>query len=131
LHHRRAGRDSDWLLYMFGQALDTCGNKIEQTINYPDGAFRAVVFERDCGATTGFSTQISMLARGDELRNKGGNAFDADDKNGAPPAPRGGPMVHLKWTGLRNLEIHYDRFAHVFRKQENVNGITIRFVPDL
>lgn len=47
----------------------------------PDGQREAVMFQRDCGATTGYSTQISVLDHG-ETQVGGGNAFRADDNHG-------------------------------------------------
>ncbi|HEX4532711.1 MAG TPA: hypothetical protein VH000_00655 [Rhizomicrobium sp.] len=119
-------------LYMFDQALDTCGNKIVAAVQSPDGALKAVLFERDCGATTGFSSQVSVLANDEMLANEGGNVFAADDNKGAADsAPWRGPMVKLKWRGPRHLEIHYDQFARVHEKNQSANGASIHFVPDL
>ena len=38
-----------------------CGNEIIEEIKSPDNKYKLVIFQRDCGATTGFSTQISIL----------------------------------------------------------------------
>src|SRR5687767_10343542 len=46
-------------LLLFG--CDMCGNDIQLTVVSPDRKLKAVVFERSCGATTGFSTQVSVL----------------------------------------------------------------------
>jgi len=43
---------------------DPCGNTIVEALPSPDGSHKAVVFVRNCGATTDFSTQMSVL-RGD------------------------------------------------------------------
>jgi hypothetical protein len=38
-----------------------CANEVlSQTVS-PDAKMKAVVFQRDCGATTGFSTQVSII----------------------------------------------------------------------
>lgn len=46
-----------------GMFDDICGNKIIQEIPSPNRKLKAVIFTRDCGATTGFSTQISLLSK--------------------------------------------------------------------
>jgi hypothetical protein len=38
-----------------------CGNAVLQDLPSPEGRRHAVVFTRDCGATTAFSTQVSVL----------------------------------------------------------------------
>jgi hypothetical protein len=40
---------------------DLCGNRVIETALAPDGKTKALVFERDCGATTDFSTHVSIL----------------------------------------------------------------------
>lgn len=54
---------------------DMCGNYPHKEYLSPNKDYKAVVFQRDCGATTGFSTQISIIAAGDELDNEGGNIY--------------------------------------------------------
>jgi hypothetical protein len=40
---------------------DSCANQIVDIKISPDKNYQAVTFIRDCGATTGFSTQLSIL----------------------------------------------------------------------
>ena len=54
---------------------DICGNEIAVELISPDKNYKAVIFQRDCGATTGFSTQVSVLGVNEELENKSGNIF--------------------------------------------------------
>jgi hypothetical protein len=70
--------------------VDPCGNAVLSEEYSPNREFRAVVFERDCGATTGFSTQVSVLtANGQFLTQPSwlhstqpGNVFVADTDHG-------------------------------------------------
>ena len=72
---------------------DLCGNKVLTDVASPDVHNHAVVFERDCGATTGFSTQVSILPAGRAISD-GGNVLIVDDDHGrAPNGPGGGPSV--------------------------------------
>lgn len=57
---------------------DLCGNYPHKEYFSPNGQYSAVIFQRDCGATTGFSTQISILGRGQELENEAGNIYVID-----------------------------------------------------
>ncbi len=57
---------------------DMCRNELYAEVLSPDYEHKAVVFQRDCGATTGFSTQISIISAKDELQNESGNIFIID-----------------------------------------------------
>ena len=46
-----------------------CANTVSAEHISPDGKLRAVLFERDCGATTNWSSQISILRRTEPLPN--------------------------------------------------------------
>ncbi len=59
-------------------ADDMCGNEVYSEVLSPDGEYKAVVFQRDCGATTGFSTQVSIIHSGVNLKNEGGNVYIID-----------------------------------------------------
>jgi hypothetical protein len=78
---------------------DLCGNRILKTIPSPDGRLNAVIFERDCGATTGFSTQLSVLSAADTLPNDPGNLFC------------GGDYVDVFWSSNRRLVVKYPHAA--------------------
>jgi hypothetical protein len=43
----------------------------------PNGTLKAVTFRRDCGATTKYSVQVSILPAKKPLPNEGGNVFVA------------------------------------------------------
>ena len=107
---------------------DLCRNYELQTIYSPDGDRKAVVFQRDCGATTGFSTQVSILRSSEKLPNKGGNTFIADTDHGRAPAGQGGgPEVRLRWVTEERVEVVYDKRARVFRAEETVDGVRIKY----
>jgi hypothetical protein len=77
----------------------TCGNDIHREYISPDKQLKAVVFQRNCGATTGFSTQISIIDADKNLSNGGGNIYII---NGQPEkvAP------DVSWPSSRKLNIH-------------------------
>lgn len=59
-------------------AGDICGNEVYSEALSPDKKYKVVVFQRDCGATTGFSTQISIIDSTDDLKNESGNIYIID-----------------------------------------------------
>jgi hypothetical protein len=82
----------------------------------PDAKYEAVVFQRDCGATTDFSTQISVLPKGVSLPGAAGNVFIADSNHGAAPrATWGGPEVDVRWSGNRRLSVVTHPAARISR----------------
>ena len=55
-----------------------CENTVIQSRISPDGKRKIVLFERNCGATTGFTSQISILTANRSLGSNTGNIFIAD-----------------------------------------------------
>ena len=121
--------------------LDPCGNEQLATEVSPDGVLRAIVFQRDCGAPTGFSTQVSILQAQEPFLTEGrgfrstkaGNTFIAE--KGATPPPRwpgGGPWVKVEWRGAGHatLLIHYDSQANIFRRESHVRDVAIQYHPE-
>lgn len=107
-----------------------CGNSVIADIPSPKGNRRAVVFERDCGATTGFSTQVSVLARGRTLGNQAGNAFCADDNHRAVPLTSGNVLpIRLSWISDDELVIRYPAGARVFLSKARIGEVTITYQP--
>ena len=118
-------------LYIFlwiGALAGGCENDMLATIPSPSGGRKLVIFQRDCGATTGFSTQASLLPAHDRLRGSG-NVFIADADHGkAPSGPGGGPQLSARWIGEDTLELRYHPQARVFRADSVQQGIFIRYV---
>jgi hypothetical protein len=52
-------------------ADDMCKNIVYKEYASPNAQLKAVVFARDCGATTGFSTQVSILDFDESLKSNG------------------------------------------------------------
>jgi hypothetical protein len=105
-----------------------CGNDEVSRVRSPDGMHVAVVFERNCGATTGFSTQVSIVSSGDSLPPESGNIFIADTDHGAAPAAAwGGPDVQIQWGSNTQVTVSYHRAARVFRSVTSHSGVEILY----
>lgn len=108
---------------------DGCGNSVVSSKAAPDALHVAVLFQRDCGATTGFSTQISILDAGKQLSGSG-NVFTADDDHGAAEsASWGGPWADIVWLSPHQLLVRYDMKSRVFERNETVSGVQVTFAP--
>ena len=99
---------------------DLCGNEIFKEALAPGGRFKAVIFQRDCGATTGFSTQISLLASDKDLPNEGGNIFIAkghpDDRN-----------IEIVWLSPRELMLRNTDDTEPLKKETTRKGIKVLY----
>lgn len=83
------------------------------------------MFQRDCGATTGFSTQISIIDAGDKLSGMG-NTFRADDDHGAAQAGNwGGPWAEIKWLSSDRLLVRYDGKSRLYEQDDHVSGVAV------
>ncbi len=108
-----------------------CGNELVNEIRSPGGKSKAVVFQRDCGASTGFSTQMSILDAGERLSNRSGNIFVADTDHGKSPAGAwGGPEVEVRWLDDDHLFIRHDSRVRVFRAEQTFGSVQIRYEKD-
>ena len=113
-----------------GACDDGCGNDVLADVPSPDGRRHAVVFARDCGATTAASTQVSVLPAARSAHG-GGNVFVADGDHGrAPAGAGGGPRVAVRWLDRRTLEVRYDSRARVFTREARHDDTDVRFVAD-
>lgn len=103
------------LLCLAMVACSPCENIVLREVPSGSGK-KAVVFSRECGATTGFSTQLSILGAEENLPDDGGNALVLGGKE----------MVEdLHWEAPTRLSIKFKPGAKVFSKKARVAGVEI------
>jgi hypothetical protein len=120
------------ILIAFGvfwwSAETMCGNREISSTPIPGTKYKVVVFERVCGATSGFSTQASIMKSTAKLKNEIGNIFTADCNHGTAPAgPGGGPELRVKVIGPNIIELAHHPSARVFDAQTSYEGISIKY----
>jgi hypothetical protein len=96
---------------------DMCANSVLTESVAPSGRLKAVVFERDCGATTNFSTQVSILPASETLSNEGGNVFVADRVGG----------IRLSWRSDAQLRIEHHANARLFKTETLYKNVGIEY----
>ena len=96
---------------------ELCSNEPVATVMSPSGAHKAVVFTRDCGATTGWSTQVSILLGSEHLRNEGGNTLVVEGKSPVSVSWRSDSVVTL--SGLSS--------GRLFKQEPSVNGVAVMY----
>jgi hypothetical protein len=94
-----------------------CGNTVFAESQSPNGKLKAVVFGRDCGATDGVSTQISILPVSVDLPNEDGNICAVSIF----------PRVELRWAGNNELVIVHHGGAKFFNAAQSFYGVTIKY----
>jgi hypothetical protein len=97
----------------------SCGNEIVAERTAPDAARRAVVFRRNCGATTPYSTNVTVLPAGDALPDAAGNVLVLRDLRD----------VAVDWTDATHLVVHYPQGVEPFVASQQVDGVTVSLAP--
>ncbi len=116
------------LLFVWVVFSDMCINELIRQVPIANSGKRVVIFERDCGATTGFGTEVSIIDSDESLGNSSGNIFIADTNHGkAPSSNSGGPIVQIKVISEKKIKIFYDKRARVFKKEPQFDGIAIEY----
>lgn len=96
---------------------DLCGNDEVREVVSPDGKFKAVKFRRSCGATTGYSTHVSILPASRQIPNKAGNILVVEDE----------PTIAIRWIDDRHLAISKGEAKTTFLQLPAFQGIQITY----
>ena len=94
-----------------------CANTEQQRVLSPDGRREAVVFERDCGATTDYSTQVSVLTAGAALPNTPGNAYIYGHRT----------RLAVTWPSPTVVAIEYSSGARGLHEQARAGAVTVLY----
>jgi hypothetical protein len=82
---------------------------------------------RECGATTDFSTQVSIISSAGPIEGIG-NVFVADAyDHGAMRGSWGGPWAEIAWTAPQHLLVTYDAKARIFVQNAKVGEVQITY----
>jgi hypothetical protein len=102
--------------FLFPSEDDLCGNdNLVETVS-PNGHLKAVTFRRNCGATTAYSTQVSILPAPQQLPNKGGNIFAQVHE----------PIILVRWLDDSHLTISGGDAGTAFHLT-NFGGVLITY----
>jgi hypothetical protein len=127
------------LLVMFGgcaallerRGADMCATTVIEQFPSPSGKLKAVVFQIDCGATTGFNSHVAIVTADTDTSKKDSlpqSFFAADGNQGHAPAGKGGgPEVRISWKDDSHLEIQHHGLVRLIRAEQKFNGVTIDY----
>jgi len=105
-------------------ACDPCRNEGPVEHKSPNGAWKAVVFERGCGATVGPNVQMSVLPSSNPLPNEPGNTFVIDSNHGASVLQ----YIYVDWTSNNSIRITYPSNARVVKQEKRVGSVDVAYV---
>src|ERR1044072_1598445 len=121
------------LFWLVDSAFDgLCAAELVRTVPSPDTRLDAVLYELDCGATTGFATEVALVPHGAGVPRESGNVLIADDGHGTAPLLKGNVVdVRLKWVGPTNLELSVDPRSRLLFRTARAHGVTVhwRYIP--
>jgi hypothetical protein len=99
---------------------NSCINTVLRELPSPNGQLKAVLFERACGATTGFNRHVQIL-RAKQLPQDD-SPFVLDDDHGLASL-----NVQLGWDGDGRLVVGHDAQARVFRAAPSAGGVAMQY----
>jgi hypothetical protein len=97
-----------------------CENSAIRSSVSPDGTLNAWVFVRNCGATTPYSTHVSVLSASADSPKDAGNTFVIQER----------PAVSVEWASPSELAVTFPRHGKVFHQEPAVSGITVSYHPE-
>jgi hypothetical protein len=102
-----------------------CQNSPGNEIFSPNGDLKAVIFDRDCGATTDTAVNISIVPHDRTLNHADvANVFVADSNHGASSLS----YLFVDWKSNDAVMITYPRKARVFRQEMHVENVTVSYL---
>lgn len=110
-------------IYNFNKstATDTIilrNNTVVKELSSPDKKNKAVAFIRDCGATTDFSPQVSLLKDNEQFRDDPGNLFVGYHSK----------FIDISWADNTTLVVLYDcKDSYISEKVDQVGKIKIKY----
>lgn len=95
-----------------------CGVDVFDTRTSPDGRYKAVSFGVDCGATTGFNTQLSILP-----------ATAAFDRDAYPPQLilDGKWTLAILWKDDAGLVVTIPKTVRIYKQEERAGEVFISY----
>jgi hypothetical protein len=108
-------------LFQYFSALQDalqCDVTVKRKIPSPHYRRLAVVFEKDCGATTPFNTQVSIAA---------GTKPFSSDKFPSFLSLRGQHALTVGWLDEETIQIEIPKGAEVFRQDRRADGVAVLY----
>jgi hypothetical protein len=105
------------------------GNSIIERVYSSDNINIIYIFDRNAGAKTGYSTQVSIIRTNRKFGNSIGNTFVCDDDHGKVKDLNsiGGPNIKAIWISNNNIVIYYPKMTRIYKKKNIIGSIRIEY----
>ncbi|MES2455773.1 MAG: hypothetical protein V4594_09545 [Bacteroidota bacterium] len=111
------------LMCLVGCTSDLCSNQvIKEKINSSKN-YKLIYFDRDCGATTGNSNQLSVIPIDEELDDNHGNIFISESNSGSNSEID--REIVFEWLNDSSISVKYAKDLKIFKKENKVGPINI------
>ena len=108
------------LIALFVTSCDSlCGNEIKDEVISPTGKYIAIIFERNCGATTPYISIVSL--RFSDMK------FDPEDKNNWIFEIKGQSAIEVDWVAINKLKISFTGTGASPNKNEKWKNVVISY----
>ena len=104
------------IIFLIAGCGDMCGSELIQESESPNGKLKAVSFLYNCGATTDFSTQVSILDL-DEAIDSSGNVFTSKGKNN----------IRITWISNNELIIENTKSLNTYKKEKEFDSVSVTY----
>jgi len=105
------------LLFLILEACSPCGNDPIHAAKSPDQKKVAIAFVRNCGATTDYSTHVSILDAPGKLGNDSGNILILKGKR----------PISVDWVSNKKLVVSGTLKSESFLPLTSFNGISVDY----
>ena len=105
-----------WRIYEL--VANFCGTTVHRTIPSPDLQRVAIIFDVNCGATTDFDTQISIVDVGETF---------SPERTPSSVAVRGQYDLDPHWVSDRLLDVVLPRNERIYLKDAHAGDVEIRY----
>lgn len=110
---------------------DLCAKEVFAKVVSPDGHRTAIVYEIDCGATTGFSRQVAVVPTPERPLDPDSlprGFFAISIGSGVDPRlSTQDSLVRLRWRSNRALDIAYPAGSHLIRSADRSGRVDITY----
>lgn len=96
-----------------------CKNRLFQTVPSPDSKLKVVVYQRTCGATTGFNRQLAVLRSNQAFPSKARLDYFFDIA--------GEPKIQVIWKSNTDLLIRHESSGKIYTASPTNGSIAIKY----
>ncbi|MGY6648315.1 DUF5412 family protein [Wenyingzhuangia sp. IMCC45574] len=105
-----------------------CEQSIVEIKVSPNKLKKAIILEKNCGATSGLSTQLHVLNINENINEKYNPFFSADSDHGKAEITEENIInINIDWSDNETLVVEYDKKARVFIKEKAQNEVVVEY----